>query len=186
MTKRTIPRSRILVATSAIHRKSLRHHRSRCLLPLTPFSFSASVSIDLPTKSRSFPNSEPITPDPPFEHLEPFSCPFSSFACRLHGREPVHVGWPEARVACKSTLPEKRIYPALDAVRCTRSRDLEIDSSGLECYRMELEILPVERSFTNDLIGNLLFHFEAFRSCRQPFPRVNLVDTRSSIKLDSH
>lgn len=92
VTKRTTPRSRILVATSAIHRKSLRHHRSRCLLPLTPFSFSAAVSIGLPTKSRRFPNSEPITPDPPFEHLEPFSCPFSSFACRLHAREPVHVG----------------------------------------------------------------------------------------------
>lgn len=87
VTKSTIPRSRVLVATSAIHRISLRHHRNRCLFPLTPSSFSA-VLIGLATESRSFP----ITPDPPFEHLEPFSCSFPSFACRLHGREPVHVG----------------------------------------------------------------------------------------------
>ena len=146
VTKSTIPRSRVLVATSAIHRISLRHQRNRCLFPLTPSSFSAAL-IGLATESRSFP----ITPDPPFEHLEPFSCPFPSFACRLHGREPVHVGWPEARAACKSTLPEKRIYPALERFRCSLYV-LEIDSSELDRSRTELEILPVECSFTNDPI----------------------------------
>lgn len=101
-----MPRRRVLVATSAIHRKSPRRHRSRCLFPLLP-SFLPSWSAPKILAPRA---DEPITPDPPLHHLlhPPSPSSPSSFlpSCRLHVRQPVHVGWPEARVACNSTLPE--------------------------------------------------------------------------------
>lgn len=94
VTKSTIPRSRVLVATSASHRKSLRNHRSRRLFRLPSSSSSPSAPSNLPTENRSFPYKESITLFSLFSvHLEPllFSS-FSSFSCCLYDRELVQVG----------------------------------------------------------------------------------------------
>lgn len=106
VTRSAMPRSRALVATSAIRRKSLRHHRNRCLFPLSsPSSSSSSASSFLPAcskrprQSRSFRYTAPIPSD---SGMRRFRLSFSStvsFSWRLYGRQPVQVGWPEERIA---------------------------------------------------------------------------------------
>lgn len=115
VTRSAMPRSRALVATSAIRRKSLRHHRNRCLLPSS--SPSSSVSSFLPARSkrprqsRSFRYTEPIPSDSDMRRFRLSSFSTASFSWRLYGRQPVQVGWPEARIASWSVPLRREVLP---------------------------------------------------------------------------
>lgn len=99
VTRSAMPRSRALVATSAIRRKSLRHHRNRCLFSSSSSSSSSSSASSflpacskMPRQSRSFRYTAPI---PSTSGMRRFRLSFfsiASFSWRLYGRQPVQVG----------------------------------------------------------------------------------------------
>lgn len=114
VTRSAIPRSRALVATSTIRRKSLRHHRNRCVFPSSSSTSSFLLACSKkPRQSRSFRYTALI----PFDSgMRLFRISFfstASFSWRLYGRQPVQVGWPEARIASWSVLLRNKIIPCI-------------------------------------------------------------------------
>lgn len=107
VTRSAMPRSRALVATSTIRRKPLRHHRNRCLFSSSSSSASSFLLAcsKRPRQSRSFRYTAPISSDSGMRRFRVSFFSTASLSWRLYDRrQPVQVGWPEARIASWSVL----------------------------------------------------------------------------------